>query len=214
MRINMKKVMMMLALAGCTLGAMSLSSCGSDSDNNNGGNTGGETKGTPAYWTFEAIYGADASTYPDTKNVFDISVQYPDGNGGTKTETGVEQNTTNKVATATYQNSDGTTTKVDLMGKKFSFTSKTFGGSDVVTFTQAIKSSYVYTDKVDVDYGFGYAYTVYDAKGNVIKASEVKMSYEKKTGISNWESWSGRFPKTVKYTISASKDGTITVNKE
>lgn len=209
----MKKVMMMLALAGCALGAMSLSSCGSDSDNNNGGNTGGETKGTPAYWTFEAIYGADASTFPDTKNVFDISVQYPDGNGGTKTESGVEQNTTKKVATATYQNSDGTTTKVDLMGKKFSFTSKTFGGSDVVTFTQAIKPSYVYSEGLSVDPCFGYSYTVYDKNNNVILSKE-NIQYHKQEGIRNWESWSGRFPKTIKYTISASKDGTITVNKE
>lgn len=207
--MNMKKVMMMVALAGCALGAMTLSSCGSD-DDNNGGNTG--TEPTPAYWTFEAVYVADPSACPDTKNVFDITAQYPDGKGGMKIETGVEQNTTTTVAKVTSMNLDGTSTTVELKGKTFAYTSSTFGGNDEVTFTfvQAIKSSYVYAEGLSVDPCIGYRYTVYDKNGNSITSQE-HILYQKLQGINKWDAFKSLYPKTIKYTVSVSKDGTLTV---
>lgn len=199
---------MMAALVGCALGAMTLASCGDD-DSNNGGNTP-ETKSTPAYWTFEAGFGIDLAQNDATRDIFAVSVAYPE-NGTTVTKTGLELGT-ELVGTA---KESPVAASVTLTGTKISFTSTTFGGNDEVVFTQAVKDTYQYpnTDageaKPSANFGYGYTLKVYDKSGNVITTKAEPFLYQHLKNLK--KGFETLYPQTTSYNITVSKDGSVTV---
>lgn len=199
---------MMAALVGCALGAMTLASCGDD-DSNNGGNTP-ETKGTPAYWTFEAGFGTDDTKGDATRDMFSVSVTYPE-NGTTVTKTNLEQGT----QTVGTVKETILSQSVTLTGTKISFTSTTFDGNDKVVFTQAIKEGYTYptTGAPSANFIYVYTLTVYDKSGNVLTTKPSPFIYQHLDGIQSdkWDKFVATYPKTTSYNITVSKDGSVTV---
>lgn len=152
----MKKFLMMVAFLGCALGAMTLASCGDDDDSSNGGGGGGGN--TPSDITtdtvavrWEASVGiilADSTNFPDSKDIFDVTITYPKevGSADRITLTSAEQKTIN--------------------GKSYiTLKSNKFGILDSVTVSIKIKDSYIFEAPAKLGINHYYSGNAYNKAG-------------------------------------------------
>lgn len=113
---------MIAAFIGCALGAMTLTSCGSDDDNNSGGGGGDSKTTTPAYWVATITY---TNLGTDTKDAVNLSVTCPDDNGKMQTYSGLENESSRTITFKSYTFGEEITTVNVKATAKESFTSTT-----------------------------------------------------------------------------------------